>query len=78
MSGTTRADELASLRTHVTRVVRTAQVTPHVRRITFGGGDLTTYEPLGPDQFLYVLLPPPGGQHSSTCAGSTFAARCGT
>jgi NADPH-dependent ferric siderophore reductase len=69
---TTRADELAALRTHVTQVVRTAQVTPHVRRITFGGGDLTTYEPLGPDQFLYLLLPPPGRAELTIDAGFTW------
>jgi NADPH-dependent ferric siderophore reductase len=69
---TTRADELAALRTHVTQVVRTAQVTPHVRRITFGGGDLETYEPLGPDQFLYLLLPPPGRADLTIDAGFTW------
>jgi len=31
-----------------------------VRRITFGGGDLVDFHPLAPDQFLYLLLPPPG------------------
>lgn len=71
MSGT-RADEIAALRTHVTQVVGTAQVTPHVRRITFGGGDLTTFEPLGPDQFLYLLLPPPGRAELTIDAGFTW------
>src|SRR3546814_10763929 len=52
---------LASIRTHLTEVVRVADVHPHLREITFGGGDLaTTFEPLGPDCFFYVLLPPPG------------------
>lgn len=72
MSGTTSAEALAALRTHVTQVVGTAQVTPHVRRITFGGGDLATYEPLGPDQFLYLLLPPPGRSELTIDAGFTW------
>ena len=33
---------------------------PHLRQITFGGGDLATFSPAGPDTFLYLLLPPPG------------------
>jgi NADPH-dependent ferric siderophore reductase len=48
------------LRTHLTEVVRAEQRTPRVRRITFGGGDLASFEPLAPDQFLYLLAPPPG------------------
>lgn len=47
------------LRTFVTRVVATEKVTPLIRQITFGGGDLVDFEPISPDQFLYVLLPPP-------------------
>jgi len=46
--------------TWITRVVRVEPRSPHLRRITFGGGDLDRYAPKGPDQFLYVLLPPPG------------------
>jgi NADPH-dependent ferric siderophore reductase len=52
--------EMSAIRTFVTRVVAVADVHPHLRRITFGGGDLTRFAPLGPDTFLYVLLPPPG------------------
>jgi NADPH-dependent ferric siderophore reductase len=48
------------LRTFVTEVVSAEPVHPHLRRITFGGGDLLTFEPAGPDTFLYVLLPPRG------------------
>jgi NADPH-dependent ferric siderophore reductase len=69
---TTRTAEIPVLRTHITRVVRARQLTPHVRRITFGGGDLTTYEPLGPDQFLYLLLPPPGRAELTIDAGFTW------
>ena len=35
-------------------------VHPHLRRITFRGGDLDTFAPLGPHTFLFVLLAPPG------------------
>lgn len=47
-------------RTFLTTVDRVEDVHPHLRRITFRGGDLTTFTPAGPDTFLYVLLPPPG------------------
>ena len=52
--------ELSAIRTHLTTVVAVADVHPHLRRITFGGGDLERFAPLGPDTFCYVLLPPPG------------------
>lgn len=52
--------DLTSLRTFVTSVAAVADVHPHLRRITFAGGDLDTFAPVGPDTFLYVLLPPPG------------------
>lgn len=52
--------ELDALRTFVTEVVDVADVHPHLRRITVGGGDLATYASAGPDSFLYLLLPPPG------------------
>jgi NADPH-dependent ferric siderophore reductase len=45
--------------THVTAVVRTERITSTFVRVTFGGG-LERFEPAGPDQFVYVLLPPPG------------------
>lgn len=52
---------LASIGTHLTRVVAVADVHPHLRRITFGGGDLaTTFVPNGPDAYFFLLLPPPG------------------
>jgi NADPH-dependent ferric siderophore reductase len=55
-----QAIELASIRTFLTTVAAVRSVTPRVRRITFRGGDLATFSPIAPDQFLYVLLPPPG------------------
>jgi NADPH-dependent ferric siderophore reductase len=62
--GTTSAEQsvaaMATIRTFLTEVVAVEDVNPHLRLVTFGGGDLTTFEPLGPDTFLYLLLPPPG------------------
>ncbi|MET0578466.1 MAG: siderophore-interacting protein, partial [Ilumatobacteraceae bacterium] len=52
--------ERATIRTFVTSVLRTEMVTRGVRQITFGGGDLATFEPLAADDFVYVLAPPPG------------------
>jgi NADPH-dependent ferric siderophore reductase len=53
-------ERLDQIRTHITSVVEIEDVHDHLRRITFGGGDLDTFEPIGPDSFLYVLVPPPG------------------
>lgn len=52
--------EMAGIRTFVTSVSAVAEVHPHLRKITLAGGDLASFTPLGPDTFLYVLLPPPG------------------
>jgi NADPH-dependent ferric siderophore reductase len=49
-----------AVRTYATAVRAVVRRTPGVARITFGGGDLEQFVPKGPDQFLYVLLPPPG------------------
>jgi NADPH-dependent ferric siderophore reductase len=53
-------EQLSRIRTFLTQVAAVRDVTPHLREITFRGGDLATFEPLGPDTFLYLLLPPPG------------------
>jgi NADPH-dependent ferric siderophore reductase len=55
--------EVASIRTFLTTVETTTLVNPHLRRITFAGGDLVDFEPAGPDSFVYVLAPPPGCEH---------------
>src|SRR5690606_22610162 len=56
-----QAAALAAIGTHLTEVGAVREVHPHLCEITFGGGDLaSTFEPLGPDCFFYVLLPPPG------------------
>ncbi len=54
------AAEADQIRTFVTHVSAVEDIHPHLRQITFAGGDLTTFEPLGPDTFCYLLLPAPG------------------
>ena len=44
--------------THVSRVVRRERIAERFVRVTFGG--LDGFRPIGPDDFAYVLLPPPG------------------
>lgn len=57
-TGTT--DRTPRMRTFLTEVRAVSYPTPRFARITFGGGDLEDYASLGPAEFLYVLLPPPG------------------
>jgi len=59
-SGDREVAALALLKTYVTHVVGVADVHPHLRLVTFGGGDLAEFTPAGPDTFLYLLLAPPG------------------
>jgi NADPH-dependent ferric siderophore reductase len=47
--------------THVTTVVEVLDVNPRLRQITVQGG-LDRFEPLAPDQFVYVLGPPHGSK----------------
>lgn len=67
----------AAIRTFVTSVVRNEQVSPNFRQITVGGGDLATFEPLGPDTFLYVLAPPRGRCELTVDQGFTWEAYVG-
>ncbi|MFO7281440.1 MAG: siderophore-interacting protein [Thermoanaerobacterales bacterium] len=62
MSETTAATAATATpyRTFVTSVVAVEDVHPHLRRITVAGDDLADFRPVGPDTFLYLLLPPPG------------------
>src|SRR5688500_5409405 len=50
--------------THVTAVVRTERIGRRFVRVTFGGG-LDRFRAVGPDQFVYVLVPPSGQQELS-------------
>jgi NADPH-dependent ferric siderophore reductase len=69
-----RMGQLAAIRTHLTSVVGVEDVHQHLRKITLGGGDLATFAPLGPDTFLYVLLPPPGRSTLTIDRGFTWEA----
>lgn len=62
---------LDAIRTFVTSVSAVRDVHPHLREITFAGGDLDTFVPNGPDAFVYVLLPPPG--RTELTVDQTFA-----
>lgn len=48
------------LRTYLARVVRSAQVTPRMHRVTIGGGDLGDFVSAAADQFITLILPQPG------------------
>jgi NADPH-dependent ferric siderophore reductase len=67
-----QAAELAAIRTFITSVRRTQRITRNVREITFGGGDLETFSPGAPDQFLYVLAPPVGRRELTIDQGFTW------
>jgi len=67
-------DTISSLRTFVTSVARVEDVHDHLRRITFAGGDLVSFEPVGPDSFVYVLLPPPGRSELTVDASFSWEA----
>ena len=66
-----RTRSVRALRTHLTTVSVVQDVHPHLRRITFAGDDLETFSPLGPDTFMYVLLPPPG--HTELTIDQSFS-----
>jgi len=69
--------EMSSIRTFLTHVVAVEDVHPRLRRITFGGGDLATFAPAGPDTFLYLLVPPPGRTELTMDQSFTWAAHAG-
>ena len=48
------------IKTFVTSVARIEQLAHPFTRVTFRGGDLEHFQSIGPDQFLYLLLPPAG------------------
>lgn len=75
-AGTTSAERdmlgLAATRTFATRVGAVVDVTPELRQVTLAGEDLVRFEPLGPDSFVYVLLPPPGRDQLTVDGGFTW------
>lgn len=50
----------AAIRTFVTSVTAVERIADNMMQVTCAGGDLRGYEPLGPDDFVYVLAPPRG------------------
>jgi NADPH-dependent ferric siderophore reductase len=64
--------ERARIRTFLTEVAAVQDLHPHLRQVTFRGGDLAAFAPCGPDTFLYLLLPPPGGTELGIDQGFTW------
>ncbi|TQL66423.1 NADPH-dependent ferric siderophore reductase [Nocardioides albertanoniae] len=50
---------------YAAEVVRTKQVTPHMVRVTFGGGDVGQFPQRGFDQWFRLFLPRPGGEDTN-------------
>jgi NADPH-dependent ferric siderophore reductase len=48
------------LKNYLARVVRTHRLTPHMHRVTIGGGDLANFVSAAADQFITLILPQPG------------------
>ena len=74
--GTTSVEKIiataSSYRTFFTTVDSVAEINPALRQITFRGGDLANdFAPVGPDTFLYLLLPPAG--HTELTIDETFS-----
>lgn len=67
-------ENIDAIRTFITSVARVEPLGPHYQRVTFAGGDLDTYEPIAPDEFLYLLLPPPGRRELTIDASFTWTA----
>jgi NADPH-dependent ferric siderophore reductase len=61
-------EQTANLHTFVTAVEQVDDVTPALRRIVVRGG-LDGFVPRGPDQFVYVMVPRPGGDPSLIAPG---------
>ncbi len=53
-------DAPLSIKTFITQVARIEHIGHPFTRVTFQAGDLVHFRPIGPDQFLYLLLPPAG------------------
>lgn len=63
---------LLECRTFLTAVRAVRDVHRDLRCITFGGGDLASFAPIGPDTFLALLLPPPGRDELTIDASFTW------
>lgn len=54
-------DSTATLPTFITGVAEVRSLTPNLREVVFAGG-LDAFEPVGADQFLYLMVPRPGAE----------------
>jgi NADPH-dependent ferric siderophore reductase len=57
--------------THVTTVREVVDLNPRLRQVTVAGG-LERFVPMAPDQFVYVLAPPPGRSDLTVDASFTW------
>ena len=48
------------LKNYLARVIRSERITPHMHRVTIGGGDLQNFVSAAADQFITLILPRPG------------------
>lgn len=64
--------QMNQIPTFIGEVAATEEITSRLRRVTIGGEDLARFEPKGPDQFLYLLLPPPGRNELTVDADFTW------
>ena len=55
-----RVPETGPFTTFLTRVARRVPLNAGMVTVTLQGGDLDQFAPVGPDTFVYVLLPPEG------------------
>ncbi|MEM9745359.1 MAG: DUF2470 domain-containing protein, partial [Actinomycetota bacterium] len=62
----------SGITTSLAHVVRTTDVAPNIREITFGG--LDEFVSLGGDEFLYVLAPPEGREELTVGTDFTWLA----
>ena len=67
---TRRPPETGPFTTFLTSVERRTPLNAGMVAVTLAGGDLEHFRPLGPDTFVYVLLPPPG--HSALTIDRSF------
>jgi len=65
-------DAAPPIRTFLTEVRAVSYPAPRFARLTFGGGDLDGFVSLGPGEFVYVLLPPPGRDGLTVDRGFTW------
>jgi NADPH-dependent ferric siderophore reductase len=64
--------QMNQIPTLIGEVVANRELTPRMRRVTIGGEDLARFVPKGPDQFVYLLLPPAGQNQLTVDSGFTW------